>query len=352
MISKKAIFTFLLTISIQMLFAQKPSFKELPSLPDKEGFAGMFAGVINDKIICMGGANFPGKKPWEKGTKIWYDDIFVFDGNKWNKRSEKLPLPLGYGVSASWKNRLIIAGGNNADGFYNKVYQLEIVRNKIVISPIHALPIPIAFATGARLDNLFIIAGGDSSSTGKPLKKCFVMDLDDTKKGWVELDTWPGPARHFPVCGVKDNIFYLFSGETVRKDKQGNNQRQILNDVYALSISKKNETYTADWKKLNYMPKGISAAPFPAPYLPEKGFVFWGGVDEVTALYTDAATHMGINNYIINYSIEKDSWSTMTKQDIYPARVGAPVVFYKGEWVYISGEVKPGIRTNKIISIK
>ena len=335
-----------------MLFAQQPIFKEWPSLPDREGFAGMFAGVIDDKIVCMGGANFPEKRLWENGKKKWYEDIFVFDGNGWIKRSEKLPMPLGYGISASYNNKIFIAGGNNEDGFYNQTYQLEIIKNEIKISALPKLPIAVAFATGTCLNNLFIIAGGDSSSSGKPLNKCFALDLDNTQRGWFELATWPGEARHHAVCSIKDNAFYLFGGETYQKDKEGNQIRKILTDAYKLCIKKNKLSYEAKWTSLSKLPKGISAAPSPVPYLSGRGFIFWGGVDEVTALYTDAATHMGINNYIINYNPERDIWSTVLRQDQYPARVGAPIVFYKGEWVYISGEVKPGIRTNKIISVK
>src|ERR1019366_969557 len=53
--------------------------KLLPSLPDKEGFAGSFAGVSNGAMIVAGGANFPDKKPWDGGKKLWYDTVFVLE---------------------------------------------------------------------------------------------------------------------------------------------------------------------------------------------------------------------------------------------------------------------------------
>jgi len=48
-------------------------------LPDREGFAGSYAGVSGGALIVAGGANFPDKRPWEGGTKIWYDRIFVLE---------------------------------------------------------------------------------------------------------------------------------------------------------------------------------------------------------------------------------------------------------------------------------
>ena len=38
---------------------------QLPPLPDREGFAGMFAGISHGVSIAAGGANFPAGKPWE-----------------------------------------------------------------------------------------------------------------------------------------------------------------------------------------------------------------------------------------------------------------------------------------------
>ena len=47
---------------------------QLPSIPDREGFAGPFAGVSGGALLVAGGANFPDKKPWEGGTKVWRTD--------------------------------------------------------------------------------------------------------------------------------------------------------------------------------------------------------------------------------------------------------------------------------------
>jgi N-acetylneuraminate epimerase len=82
--------TFIVTVSA--LAADSTGWSKLPSLPDKEGFASMFAGVSGGALLAAGGANFPDKKPWEGGKKIWHDTVFVlekFDG-AW-KVTGKLP---------------------------------------------------------------------------------------------------------------------------------------------------------------------------------------------------------------------------------------------------------------------
>ena len=56
-----------------VLAADSTGWSKLPSLPDKEGFAAMFAGLSVDHggeiLLAAGGANFPDKKPWEGDRK-------------------------------------------------------------------------------------------------------------------------------------------------------------------------------------------------------------------------------------------------------------------------------------------
>src|SRR4051812_42894769 len=77
-----------------------PDWQPLPSLPDREGFAGSYAGASGGALLVAGGANFPGKRPWEGGEKSWYDRTFVLEaGAKAWREAGKLPAAGGYGVS-------------------------------------------------------------------------------------------------------------------------------------------------------------------------------------------------------------------------------------------------------------
>src|SRR4051812_39047961 len=101
------------------LGASAGEWKQLPALPDKEGFAGSFAGVSHGALIVGGGANFPNEKPWEGGGKVWYDTVFVLENSaaKW-KVAGKLPRPLGYGVSVTQENGVICLGGSDSERHY------------------------------------------------------------------------------------------------------------------------------------------------------------------------------------------------------------------------------------------
>src|SRR5882757_7552142 len=120
----KTFLTFVLaSISLSALAGE---WKQLPSLPDAEGFAGSFAGVSNGALLVAGGANFPRKRPWEGGTKVWYDHVFVLASPDatWTE-APALPQPLGYGITASTPTGIICAGGSNADGHSRDVFILQ-----------------------------------------------------------------------------------------------------------------------------------------------------------------------------------------------------------------------------------
>jgi hypothetical protein len=59
--------------------AEPVRWERLAPLPDSEGFAYPFAGVHRGALLVAGGANFPGKRPWDGGEKVWYDTVFVLE---------------------------------------------------------------------------------------------------------------------------------------------------------------------------------------------------------------------------------------------------------------------------------
>ena len=109
----------------------------LPALPDREGFAGSFAGVSSDALLVAGGANFPEKRPWEGGAKIWYDHIFVLEPNAptWRDGGH-LPAAGGYGLAVNATEGMVLVGGGDAKrsmwrARLSEVYRYEAGRAKL-----------------------------------------------------------------------------------------------------------------------------------------------------------------------------------------------------------------------------
>lgn len=116
--------------------AQVPAageWERLPPLPDKEGFAAPFAGVSGGALIVAGGANFPGKRPWDGGKKEWTDAVFVLEkpGGKW-VAGGKLPRPLAYGVSVTHGGGVVCVGGSDAGRHHADTFRLEWKGGKLV----------------------------------------------------------------------------------------------------------------------------------------------------------------------------------------------------------------------------
>ena len=82
-------------ILILCLFAWAPvwgalTWDRLPDLPDREGFAGVYSGIVKEGseefLVVAGGANFPEGRPWEDGKKVYYDTVYVLplkEGGEW-----------------------------------------------------------------------------------------------------------------------------------------------------------------------------------------------------------------------------------------------------------------------------
>lgn len=326
------------------------NFQSLPSIPDKHGFAGMFAGVSNDVLICAGGANFPGNMPWEGGQKVWYDDIYILEEKEgeWKKSDIDLPYPLGYGVSVNYNEEVLSIGGSNENQHFNKVFGLEYANGSIKINDQYPdLPVPLAMMSGALVGDAVYIAGGIESADGLPTSHFYRLDLADSKENWHwrELKTWPGGPRQLSVAASKDGKFYLFSGIDMFTGNDGSTKRSILKDAYV--YDPKEQT----WSSLPELPRGVAAAPTPAPVMGLNHIVFAGGLDEETAKHNDPESHPGFLESILAFNTLSESYAIVGQLPEGGARVTLPTAYWDGDWILPNGETGPGVRSSEVFSI-
>ncbi|MCW3110020.1 MAG: Kelch repeat type 1-containing protein [Segetibacter sp.] len=353
--------TFSIECFSQDVKVQPFTWRELPSLPDSFGFAGCFAGISNGALIVAGGANFPdGGAPWTGSKKVWSDKIFVLDkpGGKW-KVAGKLPQPLGYGVSVSWNNRLICIGGSNIDGHVASVWAISYSGKKISFEKLPDLPRPLANSCGALLGNVIYIAGGlfkpESTSTANIFWSLDLVGKPNTRT-WKQLEPWPGPPRMLAVAGAQNGSFFLFSGADLHTKEGELPQREYLKDAYEFHPKK-------GWKKLADLPHVVVAAPGPA-YSDGQSLMIFGGDDGKLAPQASVLKerHPGFSDEILSYNTLTNHWSiaakikTDKKEDAATnpnrsiwAPVTTPMVVWDGNVVLPSGEVRPAIRTPKVM---
>ncbi len=328
-----------LVLASASLSALAGEWKQLPPLPDAEGFAGSFAGVSNGALLVAGGANFPDKKPWEGGAKVWYDTVFVLEipTAKW-KVAGNLPRALGYGVSVTHNNGLICAGGSDRDRHYADVVRLEWSNGKLKTTSLPSLPLPIANCCGAMVGEVLYVAGGierpDSNETSN---RAWQIDFRAKSPQWAELNTWPGSSRMLAVAAGFNGAFWLIGGVDLTVEKDGTAQRRYLTDAYRFDPLN-------GWKRIADLPQSVVAAPSPAPF--DNTSLFLLGGDDGSQIATSPDKHRGFGKTSLRYEVTTDTW---TKAGIIAApRAALPSAFWKNAWALPGGEVRPGIRSPEV----
>jgi N-acetylneuraminate epimerase len=326
------------TVSLGALAGE---WKQLPTLPDKEGLAGSFAGVSNGVLLLAGGANFPGKKPWEGGAKVWYDTVFVLEnpGAKW-KVAGRLPRSLGYGASVTHNNAVICVGGSDSERHYADVLRLEWRNSSLVTTSLPHLPKPIANCCGALVDHVLYVAGGlatpDSYETSKSFWR---IDLGATSPHWTEIETWPGSGRMLAVAASFEDAFWMIGGVDLSAGTDRHAQRQYLTDAYRYDAR-------GGCKRIADLPYSVVAAPSPAP-VDKNGIYLLGGDDGVQAA-TPPEKHRGFRDSALLYNQALKRWTPAGT--IAAPRATLPCVFWNNRWVLPGGEVRPGIRSPDVWS--
>jgi N-acetylneuraminic acid mutarotase len=319
-----------------------PTWSKLPSLPDREGFAGAFAGTHGGALIVAGGANFPDKKPWEGGTKVWYDTVFVLDNlnGQW-RTGGKLPRPLGYGAAVTTKDGMACIGGSDAKHHYADTFLLRYSEGKVAAQKLPSLPRSCANFSGAFLANTIYVAGGtERPDATEALKTFWSLDVSRPDAGWRELDPWPGPERMLATVGVRDGSLFLFSGAALKAGPDGKPRREWLRDAYRFTPGK-------GWKRIADLPRAAVAAPAPSPVVNGKLLVLGG--DDGTQVNTALTEHKGFPRDVLAYDPGDDKWERFGELPF--ALVTTMAVVWDDRLVIPGGEARPGVRSPEVWSL-
>ncbi len=320
---------------------QEPAKPEIPDLPDKEGVAGAFAGVSHDALLVAGGANFPERKPWEGGTKVWYDAVYILESKTaaW-KTAGKLPRPMGYGVSVTYGDGVVIVGGADATKHYADAFVLTWKDGKLETKPLPPLPQPLAYGCGTLIGSKLYLSGGQTAPDTMPVNSLYRIDLASKEPKWETLKDCPGPGRMLAAAANHGESLIIAGGVTLVKDEQGKLQRKYLHTVYSYDDK-------LGWQELAKLPRPSTAPPSPCPTT-ARGFLLLGG-DDGAQIGQDPVKHRGFSPEIWEYDAAKNSWSVFGKTDL--PRVTTPCVLWQAQIVVPSGEIKPGRRTPTILVI-
>lgn len=316
--------------------------EELPPLPDAHGFAGAFAGSSNGALIVAGGANFPNGLPWDGGAKVWHDRVFVLEtpDGEW-REAGRLPRPLAYGVAFSTAEGVVCAGGSDSNLHFPEVFRLRWNGSEIETESLPPLPVPLANMAGAMVgDNMHLVGGSVAPDATTASNLHYSFD----GAGWRELEPLPDAGRILPVAATRDGALFVFSGASLAPDGDGKPARSYLRDAWKYDASR-------NWKRLADLPRAAVAAPSPALATGASHLLVIGGDDGTLATFQPKSEHPGFTRETLTYDMVTDTWAAAPPlPGNISSPVTTPVVEWLGRFVIPTGEIRPAVRSPRILS--
>ena len=341
--------------------AQEKKFNDLIISPQtpltigcQEGVSAPFSGTAGDKILVIGGCNFPDTPAAEKGPKVFYNDIMMHNGDKWLRIGE-MPEGVAYGVSISAPDGIVCIGGTS-DGKTSSAavrrVSLTAEGKATVDTSLPALPLGLDQMAGAYGDGYIYVAGGLTNGTGS-LKAYRLKYPDGT--AWEQLPDMPCKPRVQP-CGAWQSAalggqFYVMGGFDPKTKKTAGDGL-----TYNPRTNAWTQTSTFDGALV-----GATAVTSGCGHI-----LFFGGVDKdifESALAEPQPDYMNhpadwykFRSDIMVYSTVTDSWCSIAGSQVL-ARAGAAVVPWKDgigrtHWLVACGEEKPGIRSADVTDVE
>lgn len=342
-----ALFCHCLMAALAWTDPRAPGWRREPSLPDPIGYAGMVAGMAGDTLLTAGGARFPKRPPWEGGSKAYEDSVWLLPAgsSRWEKSSQRLPAPLAYGVSATWRNTVVVAGGETRTGegpisCVHSVWTIAPGNDGLAFTPLPSLPSPVAYATGTVAGDRLIVAGGVMAPAAtRALNTGWILDLSHPSKRWEKLPEFPGTGRILATCAAMGSDFFLMGGAEILPDGEGKPVRRYLKDAWRLDAS-------GTWHRLPDMPLPMAAAATPAPVENNQIWIISG--DDGTLAGTKPPDHPGFPARSMAFDSVTNMWRIGPR--VPAPRVTLPTVLANKRWWFISGESRPGIRSPEVWS--
>ena len=319
--------------------------EKLAPVPSTAGLGSPYAGVSEGALLVAGGANFPDAPPWAGGKKRWYDTVYALSEpqGRWREVG-KLIRPMGYGVSVTAPGGVVCAGGSDLTRHYRDVFLLRLAGGVLETKPLPPLPRPMANGCGAVMGSVLYVAGGiEEPGSTNTLQTFWSLDTAAAKPAWRELEPWPGPSRMLSVAAVHEGAFYLIGGTSLSGDAEGKPVRHYLTDAYSYHPG-------SGWKRLADMPRPAVAAPSPAPVLDNSRILVLSGDDGTKVNFQPLDQHPGFAKDVLAYDTASNTWAKAGEVPL--TQVTVPAVAWRGRHVIPNGEIRPGVRTPEVWSLR
>lgn len=325
---------------------------QLAPLPDPIGLGGMAAGVIEGRLVAVGGSQWD-KPIWAKGARLLSDRIFVLDApdGKWRVDDVHLPVKAGHFATATTKDAIYFAGGLGESGVLRSVYKLEAKAGRFACTTLPELPEPIIYGAAAiSAGRLYVLGGLPDPASKVASSTVWSLGLaGDT--AWRREPDLPQGGRFVAAAAGVDDAVYFFGG--MGFDVMGKPAPSAA--AYRLQ--------GGTWTRLPEIPAARVGAASPCAVLPGNRILLAGGYGEIFG--GAHREHPGFPPETFIYDRKTKSWltgpallsATVGDRDLSGDRgpfpmIGAPAVEWNGLVVIISGEVRVSTRSPAVVALR
>lgn len=325
----------------------------LAPLPDPVGFGGMFAGVLNGRLVAGGGSQFPKKPIWLQGEKVFSDRIFVLAdiAGQWTEHAAKLPFKAGHYASAYTADAIYVAGGIDPAGCVRQAWEIRAEGDGYAFEPLPDLPQTLGYGAAAVAGGRLYVVGGQNVLTVR-VASAEVWSLDLTKKsGWRRESDLPDAGVFLAAAAGQGSHLYVFGG--VNLDAAC----KAIQSARAYRL----DTVMGKWERLPDLPEPRVASATPAVPIEDREFFLIGGY--ARSFPGTPRDHPGFDQRTFVYDTARRSWrdgpalpkAPVTDRDSPsdpgPApMVAAPGVLWRNHAVVISGEVRASTRSPAVLA--
>lgn len=333
-------------------------FDKFPKYPISHGVSAPFAGIINDWMIVAGGCNFPDVPAAKAGRKVYYSEIYAINMKEYSKCWKllgRLPQNMAYGATVVIEDEIYFIGDENENGKLNSVYKVSLYCEtcKVDIETLPSIPECITNLSGTAIGNDIYITGGITETDKNSMYR--ISTLLPGK--WEKLASYPGNKRIQSIL-LSDgkNELYLIGGfELPSKKKNGVLSDDILcYNVESRSWDKFVELPLDDEREKRCMVGGSGV-------VHKNMLVLTGGVDytifsnaingNVPEGYLEKPVGWyKFNSDVLLFDLKEKTWKVVKNVEGM-AKAGGALLEYEDVLYMICGETKPGIRTDKIVTV-
>lgn len=351
---------------------------DLPPLPVATGddasigYAGMVGGATNDVLIAAGGANFPEALPWQGGKKVYSDKIFVLKDDNWAEVAQRLPTPLAYSASVTTPQGVLVIGGETGKTTSDQVFLLSYSGSgDVEISDYPALPEPLAYTAAVVEGDYVYVVGGKNDV--RSVNAFYRLSLESAEEHWEKLQGFPGPPRALHAVAVQETKtsreLFVVGGRNQTAGQKSDALTSYLSYDLKNSEWREADELVSDGKPVVSMGGALES-------IGSMHLLLYGGSDEVLfdelenlglqlgTTVADSArapllsrrdeilnNHPGFSRRVLAFNTITRTWFNYADLDV-PLPVTALGVADGDDYVIVSGELSPGIRTPAVTSFR